>query len=51
MTMPPRLKLIQVSKEYFQGKWQKVGFFENKGRVVDIRPMADLEAKNTKSQS
>jgi len=33
-------KLSQVSKEYFGGKWQKVGFYENdKGKIVKVKPI------------
>jgi len=32
-------KPTQVSKEYFGGKWQKVGFYEGKNGKVDVRPM------------
>jgi len=27
-------KLIQTSKEYYKGKWTKVGFYEIKGKIV-----------------
>ena len=29
---------FQVSKEYFKGKWQHVGFYKEKGRII-IRPL------------
>lgn len=39
-TSAPRVKLVQVSKEYVGGKWQRVGFYENKkGEVVAVKPI------------
>lgn len=33
-------KLVQVSKEHFRGKWQRVGFYEDKkGNLVDLKPI------------
>ena len=29
---------VQVSKEYHNGKWQKVGFYEGKGGKMSIKP-------------
>ena len=39
MKKTPKLKLVQISKEYFRGKWQKVGFYEDKKGAVTIKPM------------
>jgi len=38
----------QVSKEYFGGKWQKVGFYKNKKGGMDIKPIKD-KAKTLKA--
>jgi hypothetical protein len=35
-------KLIQVSKEYWRGKWQKVGFYREGKRIV-IRPIKESD--------
>jgi hypothetical protein len=32
---------VQVSKEYHNGKWQKVGFYEGKGGKMTIKPHKD----------
>jgi hypothetical protein len=35
----PVLTLIQKSKEYFNGKWQMVGFYK-KGKDVIVKPLS-----------
>jgi hypothetical protein len=37
-------KLIQVSKEFVNGKWQHVGFYEKAGRVI-VKPLAKAVSK------
>jgi hypothetical protein len=34
-------KPLQISKEYFRGKWQLVGFYRSKNRMITIRPVKD----------
>lgn len=33
------MELIQISKEYFKGKWQKVGFYKKKNGEITIKPI------------
>jgi len=33
------IKLLQVSKEYFKGKWQHVEFYKNINGQISIKPL------------
>lgn len=38
---------VQISKEYHNGKWQKVGFYEGKGGKMSIKPYKTSSATFT----
>ena len=39
MKKSPKQNPFQVSKEYFRGKWQKVGFFKGNKGGITVKPV------------